>query len=86
MDVPVLLICFNRPNYVAKMLNSLRKCKVSKLYVFKDGPRPNNVNDRRASEHIEDLIDTIDWDCNLKTNYMQNNLGCGYGPFSAISF
>lgn len=86
MDVPVLLICFNRPNYVAKMLNSLRKCKVSKLYVFKDGPRPNNVNDRIASEHIEDLIDTIDWDCNLKTNYMQNNLGCGYGPFSAISW
>lgn len=86
MNVSVLLICFNRPEYVAQMIDALRKCNVSKLFVFKDGPRPGNVIDEQASIEIERLISQIDWDCELVTNYMQNNLGCGYGPYSAISW
>ena len=86
MDVPVLLICFNRPNYVAQMIDEFRKNKVSELYVFKDGPRTGNVHDEQASKEIEKLLAAIDWDCNVVTNYMQNNLGCGYGPYSAISW
>ncbi len=68
------------------MLESLRDCRVSKLFVFKDGPRPNNQDDVCASLEIERLIGSIDWDCDVVTNYMQNNLGCGYGPYSAISW
>lgn len=86
MDVPVLLITFNRPDYVSNMIDAFRKCNVSKLFVFKDGPRSGNTNDSLASKEIEKLIDSIDWNCDIKTNYMQNNLGCGYGPFSAISW
>lgn len=86
MDTPVLLIVFNRPKYVEKMMMALKKADVRNLYVFKDGPRPNNQDDYFASKEIETIISTIDWNCNIKTNYMQNNLGCGYGPFSAISW
>ena len=86
MDTPVLLICFNRPEYVAQMIEALRKCRVSKLFVFKDGPRPDNANDSQASKDIEKQIQGIDWDCEIITNYMQNNLGCGYGPYTAISW
>lgn len=83
---PVLLITFNRPVYVSKMIEALRKAKITNLYVFKDGPRPNNSEDYQASKEIERIIATIDWDCDVKINYMQNNLGCGYGPYSAISW
>lgn len=86
MTVPVLLICFNRPDYVQEMLKAFKKCGVTNIYIFKDGPRPNNISDKLASEQIERYISKIDWECTVHTNYMQNNLGCGYGPFSAISW
>lgn len=86
MNTPVLLITFNRPAYVRQMIDALRAANVSNLYVFKDGPRPNNTADYKASKEIEDIISSIDWGCTVKTNYMQNNLGCGYGPYSAISW
>lgn len=86
MDVPVLLITFNRPSYVREMIKALKESDVRNLYVFKDGPRPNKKDDYSASNEIEQIIAEIDWNCKVTTNYMQNNLGCGYGPYSAISW
>ena len=86
MNTPVLVITFNRPKYFEVMLDALRKAKVSNILIFKDGPRPLNKEDKKASIEIEKLVATIDWPCDLKTNFMQNNLGCGWGPFSAISW
>ena len=86
MDTAVLLITFNRPQYTAQVLAALKKAGVKRLYVFKDGPRPFNEDDKKASLVVERLVDSIDWPCNVKTNYMNNNLGCGWGPYSAISW
>lgn len=83
---PVLLITFNRPSCVARMVDALRKARVKELYVFKDGPRPLNKEDKTLGEEIRSIISSIDWPCHVVTNYMNNNLGCGYGPFTAISW
>lgn len=86
MNTPVLLITFNRPEYTRIMLDALKEANVKKLYVFKDGPRPFNEDDKKKSKEIEELVKAIDWECNVITNYMSNNLGCGWGPYSAISW
>ena len=86
MNTPVLLITFNRPNYTAKVLEALKIAQIECLLVFKDGPRPNNDEDKRKSIEIEQSIKQIDWPCKVITNFMNNNLGCGWGPFSAISW
>ena len=86
METPVLLITFNRPEYTRKMLMALKEANVKNLYVFKDGPRPFNEDDKKKSQEIENLVRNIDWDCNLNVNFMNNNLGCGWGPYSAISW
>ena len=86
MDTPVLLITFNRPEYTKTMLEALKVANVRNLYIFKDGPRPYNEDDNRKSKEIEELVKNINWECNIKTNFMTNNLGCGWGPYSAISW
>ena len=86
METPVLLITFNRPEYTKTMLDALKDANVKNLFIFKDGPRPYNEKDKIKSKDIEDLISNIDWECNVTTNYMNNNLGCGLGPYSAISW
>ena len=86
MDTAVLLITFNRPQYTEKVLAALKKSGVKRLYVFKDGPRPFNEYDRVNSLAVEKMVDSIDWPCDVKTNYLNNNLGCGWGPYTAISW
>jgi len=86
IQVPVLLITFNRPQYLLKVLEELKRSKISRLFVFRDGPRPYNLSDIHATQEIKDIIEQIDWVKDLKVNLMQNNLGCGYGPYSAISW
>lgn len=86
MDTAVLLITFNRPQYTAQVLEALKKAGVKRLYVFKDGPRPFNEDDRVNSLAVEKMVDSIDWPCDVKTNYLNNNLGCGWGPYTAISW
>ena len=85
-QTPVLLITFNRPSCVTRMVDALREAGITELYVFKDGPRPLNKEDQALGDEIRSIISSIDWPCHVVTNYMNNNLGCGYGPFSAISW
>lgn len=86
MKKPVLLITFNRPQYTQIVLNALKQAGIESLYIFKDGPRPYNETDSKASKEIEKIVNNIDWVKNLHTNFMNNNLGCGWGPYSAISW
>lgn len=86
MKTPVLLIAFNRPDYTRQMLNALKISNVENLLVFRDGPRPMNNHDKVACEEVKNLVENIDWQCSVKTNFMNNNLGCGWGPFTAISW
>ena len=67
METPVLLITFNRPEYTKIMLEALKAANVKNLYIFKDGPRPYNENDKIKSKEIEELINNIDWECNITT-------------------
>lgn len=86
VEAPVLVIAFNRPRYLKEVLDALREAKVGRLFVFRDGPRPDNKDDVDAGEEIKRLVESVDWSCEVTTNFMNNNLGCGWGPFSAISW
>jgi GT2 family glycosyltransferase len=86
IDAPVLLITFNRPDTTAIVLDSIRKAKIKRLYIFNDAPRYGNKEDEIARIEIQNLIKNIDWECEVKTNFPDKNLGCGPGPSSAITW
>ena len=84
---PVLLIVFNRIDKVKKVLPAIRKYAPKKLYVSADGPRPTKEDEQVSTKMVRDYIaKEIDWDCDLITNYSNENLGCKYGPLSAINW
>lgn len=85
-ETPVLLITFNRPETTNKVLTKLREARITKLYIFNDGPRKNNKNDQLARESILDLIEKIDWGCDVKRKFIEENLGCGNGVVNAIDW
>jgi hypothetical protein len=85
-DTPVLLIAFNRPELFAELIDSLRVIAPTKIFVAIDGPREDNSDDDLKVCQTVELIDRIDWNCELSVLNRDSNLGCGLAVSSAISW
>jgi len=86
-DTPIALIAFNRPETTKRVLDSIRKVKPKKLFIIADAPRLNHANDLDNCNAVKKLIDSeVDWDCSIYKRYPEENLGCGKGPSSGISW
>lgn len=84
---PILFIVFNRPNHTRKVLERIREIKPNFLFVAADGPRRSHVGDADKCNEVREVINRgIDWPCQVKTQYRDENLGCGKGPAQAITW
>jgi hypothetical protein len=83
---PVLLHIFNRPQMVINLLKQIRQAQPAKLYISSDGPRPGRAGERELCMENRNIIDQIDWDCEVKTLFHDNNLGTRYALVTAISW
>ncbi len=85
-DIPILLLIFNRPELTQNIFNQIRIAKPLYLYVAADGPRNGKEDDYVNCQKTRDIINQVDWDCNVKTLFRNENLGCGLAVCSAISW
>jgi len=84
---PVLLVIFNRPHYTEKALAAIRRAKPAKLYIAADGPRPNKAGEKELCEQTRNLVlNSVDWECEVKTLFQKKNLGCALGVSTGISW
>jgi len=82
----VLVIAFNRPDHLTKLIETLRLAQPERVYVAIDGPRVGREDEALRVAHCRDLVACIDWTEQVFTNFQQVNLGCGRGVSSAISW
>jgi hypothetical protein len=85
-EAPVLLITFNRADNTCKVFDKIREAKVKKLYVANDAPRIGNKDDEANRNQIRELLNKIDWDCDLHTLFHEKNQGNGFGPVAALNW
>ena len=83
-NTPVLFIIFRRPETTAKVFEQIRKAAPKRLYIAADGPR--NEEERIECEAARNVVEFIDWDCNVFRLYQEINLGCDKHCFQAISW
>ena len=87
MKTPVLLITFNRPDHVRRVLSAIRAAQPTSLYVFQDGAREGNAVDAAKCPEVRAVVqELVDWKCDLHTNYADRNYGCGAGPMTGIDW
>jgi hypothetical protein len=67
---------FNRPDTTARVFEAIAKAKPSKLLVVADGPRPDRLGEADKCAQTRAIINNVDWDCEVITNYSPINLGC----------
>ena len=76
-DIPILFVIFNRPDTTEKVFQEIRKQQPKYLYVAADGPRINRPDDVEKCKETRAIVRQIDWDCDLKLLFREDNLGCG---------
>lgn len=85
-ETPILFIVFNRPDETRIVFEAIKTIKPNQLYIAADGPRPNVSNDIVNCNLVKDIVSNIDWVCEIKTLYREDNLGCGVSVSSAINW
>ena len=84
---PVLFLVFNRPATTKKVLAQIRKIKPAFLYIAADGPRADKPGEAAICAEVKNIIlSHIDWDCEVKTLFRENNLGCKHAVSQAINW
>lgn len=86
MKTPVLFLMFNRPELTFRVFEEIRKAKPSKLFIAADGPRQEKEGESEKCELARSIINKIDWTCEIKTLFRDNNLGCRDAVSSAITW
>ena len=83
---PVLLIAFNRPDHLIKVIDRLREVKPSAIYFAVDGARADRLEEKSKVDACRALVAAFDWPCEVKTLFHDTNLGCGLGVSTAITW
>lgn len=87
MKKAVLFLIFNRPDTTERVFKAIRRAKPPRLYIGSDGPRSTKEGERDVVEKTRRLIlDNIDWECEVRTFFRDENLGCGKAVSSAITW
>lgn len=76
MDTPIAFCIFNRPELTRRVFGAIRAARPKQLLVIADGPRPTHPNDPKAVQLTRQIIETVNWPCDVQTNFSEENLGC----------
>lgn len=86
MHTPVVLLVFNRPGTTQRVFEAVRQAKPAKLLVVADGPRADRPGEAEKCSTTRAVIEQVDWDCQVFTNYSDINLGCGIRVSTGIDW
>jgi hypothetical protein len=77
LDVPVLIIFFNRPSKLKENLLQLSKIQPRNIFFACDGPRNDSNQDANLIEECKYLIKKyVTWNCSVNSYYSEVNYGC----------
>ena len=85
LKTPILFLIFRRPDVTVKVFAEICKQQPTQLFIAADGGRT-------PEEHLkceltrQAVLEMIDWECEVKTLFRDNNLGCREAVSSAISW
>lgn len=85
--IPILVVAYNRPDKMAKVMQVIQEYMPTRLYLACDGPRSFVPGDaERVSETRKVIKNAINWECEKHYLYRDSNRGCAWGVYEAISW
>ena len=73
LSTPVVFIIFRRPTLTQQVFDRIADARPAKLLVIADGPRTDE--EAEVCAQTRSIIEQVDWDCTVETNFAERNLG-----------
>ncbi|MCI5178815.1 MAG: nucleotide-diphospho-sugar transferase [Candidatus Electrothrix sp. AW3_4] len=87
LHTPVLFLVYKRPDTTRQVFEAIRQAKPPRLYVAADGPKKDVPGEAEKVKQVREIIlNGVDWDCEVKTLFREENLGCKYGVSGGIDW
>lgn len=86
LQTPVIFVIFNRPKTTEKVFEAIRAVKPVKLLVVADGPRADRPGESEKCAATRAIIDRVDWQCEVLTNYSEVNMGVAKRPATGFDW
>lgn len=86
LNVPILFLIFNRPDTTKRVFGEIKKARPKKLFIAADGPRKDWGDDIEKCKKAREIVNDVDWPCEIKTFFHTDNLGCKIGVATAIDW
>ena len=84
--LPILFLIFNRPETTRRVFSAIRAYRPEKLFIAADGPRPDRPGEAENCRLAREEAQKCDWPCEVKTRFLDANLGCRNAVSSAVSW
>lgn len=86
-NTSILFMIFNRLETTIQVFDAIKKAKPPKLYIAADGPRSYKKDESETVKCVQKyVLDNIDWKCEVKTLFRDQNLGCKRAVSEAITW
>lgn len=86
-QTPILFLVFNRPDTTQEVFDRIKSIKPSRLFVAADGPRLSKPGEDELCRQVRAIIKRgVDWECDIKVLFRDQNLGCGKAVSGAITW
>ncbi|MDX3959076.1 hypothetical protein Q6A78_01520 [Aliarcobacter skirrowii] len=87
LKTAVLFLVFNRLDTTKQVFQAIREAKPPRLYIAADGARESKEGEAEKVKAVRDyILQNIDWDCEVKTLFREQNFGCKMAVSSAITW
>jgi hypothetical protein len=68
LDIPVVLIVFNRPEKTQMVWEAIAKAEPKKLLIVADGARQKKPGEDVLCQQVLNLVSRVDWNCEVHRN------------------
>lgn len=87
LKTAVLFLVFNRLDTTKQVFEAIRQAKPPRLYVAADGARAAKEGEAEKVKAVREyIISNIDWECEVKTLFREQNYGCKMAVSGAIDW
>ena len=74
-DTPVVVIAYNRPDKVRRLISRLEELKPTNIIFAVDGPKPGKPSDVAKVAEVQSLVNNFTWTDKVETRFRPANLG-----------
>ncbi len=87
LKTAVLFLVFNRLDTTTQVFEAIRLAKPPRLYIASDGSRGSREGEKVTVQAVRNhVMSHIDWKCEVKTLFREQNLGCKFAVSGAIDW